>query len=72
MNYVESFYTGIAGNNSNLKPLKMKLLFYTKPIIGKAKLLEYALEFLTLELKRMKAQNGRSLATPILKLLFWR
>ena len=25
MNYVESFYTGIAVNNLNLKPLKMKL-----------------------------------------------
>ncbi|CAM4134541.1 hypothetical protein FLSI110296_15480 [Flavobacterium sinopsychrotolerans] len=24
MNYVESFYTGIAVNNLNLKPLKMK------------------------------------------------
>jgi hypothetical protein len=59
MNYVESFYTGIAGNNYNLKVIKNKILYNTKSIIGKQEHQKSVLGFLIVETNQLTLQNIR-------------
>lgn len=59
MNYVESFYTGIAGNNYNLKVIKNKILYNTKSITGKQEHQKSVLGFLIVETNQLTLQNRR-------------